>query len=110
MSAQSALQLASSLMGETFITLNKLAQSGVAELGNVITGRASMKLSEAGYDANISTPSLIIGNGATISTLEYPRLIAPLITSKGTITIHLALRESYQTTGFRSVNSGTPSL
>jgi chemotaxis protein CheX len=104
MSAQSALQLASSLMGETFTTFNKLAQSGVAELGNVITGRASMKLSEAGYEANISTPSLIIGHGATISTLEYPRLIVPLITSKGTITIHLALRDGYQSIGSKSVN------
>jgi chemotaxis protein CheX len=56
-----------------------------------------MKLAEAGYETNISTPSLIIGKGATLSTLEYPRLIVPLNTSIGSLTIHLALREGMQT-------------
>jgi len=96
MSKESAVQLASTIMGEKFDTLDKLAQSGIAELGNVIAGQASMKLSEAGYEFNISTPSLIIGKGATISTLGYPRLIVPLTTSMGSVTIHLALRESLQ--------------
>jgi chemotaxis protein CheX len=105
MSVQSALQLSSTLMGETFTAFDKLAQSGIAELGNVITGRASMKLAEAGYEANISTPSLIIGRGATISTLEYPRLIVPLITSKGTVTIHLALREGQHATSIKVANN-----
>jgi chemotaxis protein CheX len=93
MSNETATQLASALMGERFEALDKLAQSGIAELGNVITGRASMKFAEAGYETNISTPSLILGKGATISTLEFPRLVVPLNTSKGSITIHLALRE-----------------
>lgn len=96
MSNESALQLSSTLMGEKLDMLDKLAQSGIAELGNVITGRASMKFSAAGYEANISTPSLILGKGATISTLEYPRLIVPLRISKGSVTIHLALRDGFQ--------------
>lgn len=94
MSTDSALRLASAQLGEKFESLDRLAQSGIAELGNVITGRASMKLAAAGYGASISTPSLIIGKGATISTLDYPRLIVPLSTSIGAITIHLALREN----------------
>jgi chemotaxis protein CheX len=97
MSKESAVQLASILMGEKFDSLDKLAQSGIAELGNVITGKASMKLAEAGYESNISTPSLVIGKGASISTLEYPRLVVPLTTSIGSLTIHLALREGLQT-------------
>jgi chemotaxis protein CheX len=105
MPMECAMQLASTLMGETFHAFNKLAQSGIAELGNVITGRASMKLAEAGYEANISTPSLIIGKGATISTLAYPRLVVPLITSQGIITIHLALREGSQPVGFKATNN-----
>jgi len=96
MSKETAVQVASALMGETFDSLDKLAQSGIAELGNVIAGQASMKLAEAGYEFNISTPSLIMGKGATISTLGYPRLIVPLTTTLGSITIHLALRESLQ--------------
>ena len=93
MSTDLAVQMTSRLMGGTFDALDKLVQSGIAELGNVITGRASVKLAEAGYDADISTPSLIMGRGATVSTLDHPRLIVPLITSMGTMTIHLALRE-----------------
>lgn len=96
MSQESAIQFASALMGEKFDTLNALAQSGIAELGNVITGQASMRLAEAGFESNISTPSLIIGKGASISTLEYPRLIVPLVTSIGSLTIHLSLRENSQ--------------
>jgi len=94
MSKESAMQFSSALMGEKFDTLNALAQSGIAELGNVITGQASMRLAEAGFESNISTPSLIIGKGASISTLEYPRLVVPLMTTIGSLTIHLSLREN----------------
>jgi chemotaxis protein CheX len=92
-----------------FNGLDKLAQSGIAELGNVITGRASMKLAEAGYESNISTPSLIIGRGATISTLEFPRLIVPLNTSMGSLTIHLSLREGQQT-NLKTPNIAMPKI
>lgn len=92
MSKGTALQIASHTIGEQFADLEGLAQSGIAELGNVITGRASMKLSQAGFEATISPPSLVIGAGASISTLDFPRLIVPLITVMGPITIHLALR------------------
>ncbi len=97
MSKEAATQLSSVLIGEKLETLNRLAQSGIAELGNVIVGRASMKLSEAGYESNISTPSLILGKGATISTLDYPRLVVPLNTTAGSLVIHLALKEGAQT-------------
>ena len=98
MSQESAVHFASTLMGEKFEVLNSLAQSGIAELGNVITGQASMRLAEAGYESNISTPSLLIGKGASISTLEYPRLVVPLTTSIGELTIHLSLRENAHNT------------
>ncbi len=93
MSKNTAIKVASALMGATFDQLDRLVQSGIAELGNVITGRASMKLAEAGYEADISTPSLIMGKGATISTLDQPRLIVPLITRLGDVAIHLSLQE-----------------
>jgi chemotaxis protein CheX len=96
MSKEVAVRFASTSMGKKFDATDKLVQSGIAELGNVITGRASMKLADAGYEAHISPPSLIMGKGATISTLDYPRLIVPLITPLGSITIHLALREGLQ--------------
>lgn len=98
LSKEAAIQFASTLMGEPFDEFNELAQSGIAELGNVITGRASVYLAEAGYESNISTPALLIGKGASISTLEYPRLVVPLGTVLGALTIHLSLRENSNAT------------
>jgi chemotaxis protein CheX len=93
MTQQTAIQLVSRVMGEPLEKFDVLAQSGIAELGNVITGRASVKLAAAGYEATISPPTLLLGKGATISTLDFPRLIVPMIGEWGQITIHLALRE-----------------
>ncbi len=96
MAEATGVGLASRMMGETMAQFDTLAQSGVAELGNVITGRASVKLSEAGYEANISPPTLLCGAGATISTFDFVRLTVPLSSECGTVTIHLALREGVQ--------------
>jgi chemotaxis protein CheX len=93
MSQSTAIHLASRMLEEDLQALNSLAQSGIAELSNVITGRASMKLSETGFEATISPPSLLIGKGESISTLDFPRVIVPLQTSEGDLVIHLALRQ-----------------
>jgi chemotaxis protein CheX len=93
MDQQTAMGLVSHMIGEPVHSLDSLAQSGIAELGNVITGRASVKLSEAGFEANISPPSLLLGKGAMISTLDSPRLIVPVLTDCGKVIIHLSLRE-----------------
>ncbi len=93
MDNQTALALSSKMMGETLTDLNSLAQSGIAELGNMITGQASVRLSAAGYESTISPPTLLIGKGATISTLDFPRLTVPVLSECGKMTIHLAIRE-----------------
>jgi chemotaxis protein CheX len=93
MSMSTGLNLVSGIMGQRFDELNPLAQSGVAELGNVISGRATIRFSEAGYRSNISTPTMLIGSGIQISTLDFPRIVVPLVTEFGCFTAHLALRE-----------------
>ncbi len=70
MPMSTGLDMVSSIMGQKFAELNPLAQSGVAELGNVISGRATIRFSEAGYRSNISTPTILIGSGVQISTLR----------------------------------------
>lgn len=95
MSESMALGLVSRMMGEDYPVFDSLAQSGVAELGNVITGRASIKLAESGYEATISPPTLIEGSDATISTLDRPRLVVPLQSEIGELCIYLALRERH---------------
>ncbi len=93
MSMSTGLEIVSSIMGQRFEELNSLAQSGVAELGNVISGRATIRFSEAGYDSNISTPTMLIGSGIQISTLDFPRIVVPLETQFGWFTVHIALKE-----------------
>ena len=94
MSIDTGLELVSRMMGQVFKEFDNLAQSGVAEMGNVITGRATVKLYEGGFSAMISPPTLIQGRDVTISTLDFARIIVPLVTEAGEIVIHLALRES----------------
>jgi chemotaxis protein CheX len=94
MSTSIALNIVSQTMGQEFLEFDNLAQSGVAELGNVITGRATIKLSNVGYEATISPPTVIEGRGVKISTLDFSRIVVPLTTETGDIIIHLALRES----------------
>ena len=93
LSQLTAMAMASRMLGEPMTEFNTLAQSGIAELGNVITGRASVKLAEAGFDSTISPPALLVGKGAMISTLDMARLVVPLETEHGALKIHLALRE-----------------
>jgi chemotaxis protein CheX len=87
------LGMVSRIMGQEFTGLNPLAQSGIAELGNVISGKATVRFSDAGYHSNISTPTVLIGSGIKISTLDFPRIVVPLETQFGLFTAHLALRE-----------------
>lgn len=94
MSFDTGLEMVSQILGQRFEEFDSLAQSGVSELGNVITGRATIKLSRAGYQSNISPPTMIIGKGVQISTLDFSRVVVPLKTDFGDLTVHLALRES----------------
>jgi len=94
MSYETARNLVSQMMGQACTAFDEMAQSGIAELGNVITGKASTKLATAGYHSNISVPMLIIGKGAKLSTLDIERLVVPLGTQFGSIRVDLALRDN----------------
>jgi chemotaxis protein CheX len=96
MSRGTALNIASAMLGDDLEELDGLAQSGIAELGNVITGRASVKLAQTGFQSTISPPTLLLGKGGTVSTLDFPRVVVPLEGEPGSMQIHLALREAAQ--------------
>lgn len=93
LSRDACIAIVSKMMNQKFEEFDHLAQSGIAELGNVITGQAMIKMSQAGYHVNISPPTLITGKGIQISTLDFSRIIIPLTSELGDITVHLALRE-----------------
>jgi chemotaxis protein CheX len=92
MSQDTALGIVSRLMGEDVGELDSLAQSGIGELGNVITGRAGVLLSEAGYPSNITPPALVVGRGTLVTTLELNRLVCPLQTDFGGLEIQVVLK------------------
>ena len=93
MSEDTGKQIVGRILGEAVTEFDDMAESGIAELGNVITGRASHLLEEAGYQSTISPPTVIRGAGTEISTLDLPRLVVPLATEVGAIQIAVALRE-----------------
>ncbi len=88
-----ALAMVSQMLGEEQEEFDALAQSGIAELGNVITGVVTTYLAEAGYHCSISVPTLVIGRGTMLSTLDFKRVVVPLSTEMGRMFIHIALRE-----------------
>jgi chemotaxis protein CheX len=92
MSRATAVALASRMMGQEFAELDALAQSGIGELGNVITGRAGVLLSEAGYPSNITPPALVVGCGTMVTTLDLNRLVFTLQTEVGDLEVQLVLR------------------
>ena len=92
MAESTARAMVSAMMGQDFPELDALAQSGIAEVGNVITGRAAVLLSEAGFSSDLAPPMLLIGRGTMISTLDVQRLVIPMETEFGNIEIQVALK------------------
>jgi chemotaxis protein CheX len=95
MSEKTAKGLVSCMYGEQIAVFDAMAESAVAELGNVITGLASGELERVGYGCKIAPPSVVVGRGTSISTLSIKRLVIPLITVFGEITVHVALQERF---------------
>jgi chemotaxis protein CheX len=94
MAESTARAMVSKMMGQDFPELDALAQSGIAEIGNVITGRAAMLLSEAGFPSDLAPPMLLIGRETMISTLDVQRLVIPMETEFGNIEVQVALKLS----------------
>lgn len=92
MAESTARAMVSHMMGQEFPDFDTLAQSGIAELGNVITGRAAVLLSEAGFASVLAPPLLIVGRGTVISTLDMQRLVIPMVTDLGGVEIQVALK------------------
>jgi chemotaxis protein CheX len=94
MNEETARAMVSRMMGQEFPEFDALAQSGIAEIGNVITGRAAVLLAEAGYPSELAPPMLLVGRNTLISTLDVQRLVIPLETDLGKIEVQVALKLS----------------
>lgn len=96
MKEKTAKKLVSAMMGEEVLVFDEFAQSGISELGNVITGKAGVGLEQSGYPCNLSPPTLILREGTNISTLNINRILVPLLTQYGEVVVHVGLREAEQ--------------
>jgi chemotaxis protein CheX len=92
MTTVTARAMVSKMMGQDFPELDALAQSGIAEIANVITGRAAVLLSEAGFRSDLAPPMLLVGRNTLISTLDVQRLVIPIETELGDVEIQVALK------------------
>ena len=92
MSERTAKNIVSKMMGEPCPLFDEMAQSGIAELGNVVTGQAGQGLETADFSVNISPPGLVAGGpGIIISTVNIRRFVVPLRTNCGDIALHAAV-------------------
>ena len=94
MSEETARNMVARMLGQDCPEFDALAQSGIGELGNVITGRAAALLAVAGYASNITPPALVMGKNTMITTLDLNRLVFPLETEAGTMEIQVVLSET----------------
>lgn len=81
------------MMGAEVIELDEMAKSALGELGNMITGKASVGLEENGFTVEISPPTLVMAKNLKISSLKIPMIIVPLETSDGALDIYVGLTD-----------------
>lgn len=92
MSAVTARDLASTMVGEPQKELTEMGFSAIAELGNLIAGGALIELEQVGItNCDITPPTIMIGRRSRISTLGLRRFIIPLSTVHGDLNIHVAV-------------------
>ncbi len=92
MSEKVAKAIASALIGDAVPVFDELAESSIAEMGNIITGQAAAGLEEHGYICKLTPPTIIAGKGVMISTVDIQRLVIPIELPVGLMEISVALR------------------
>ena len=94
MSVVTADKIASLMVGSPIVTFDALAASAIAELGNMISGSSLMQLAAAGYECDITPPTIIRGSNVKISTMDIPALVIPFsIEGVGDFEITVSLQE-----------------
>ncbi len=94
MTMATARHLAGKMMGEEIAELDPIAQSAIAELANMITGQAGIRLEKSGFPSDMSPPVLLMGQGSSIATFNLTRLVVPLVVSSGEFSIDVAIKET----------------
>ncbi len=93
MSLVTATKVAAAMSSMPAMAFDEMASSAIAELGNMISGHATTLLSEAGYECQITPPTLVRGADVEIATAT-PALVVPLYTDFGKMEINVALEKA----------------
>lgn len=81
------------MIGERRPIIDDLAESAIAEVGNMISGHAGAMFEELGLPFNITPPNLILNRGTLIANMATDRLIIPIDLGFGEIEIAVAIKE-----------------
>ncbi len=92
-SESTAKAIASAMFCQPIPTLDKMAESALAELANAMAGRAAVNLEHEGYFCTLTPPTIVHGRNTIISMVDLFRLVVPMKTQHGTIEISIALRD-----------------
>jgi chemotaxis protein CheX len=92
MTEEMAFGIVGRLLGAPIQELDDMALSGIAEMGNVITGRATTLLSGMGLTAMITPPIVLAGAGSRLTVTNIARLMVPLNTELGVLEAQLAVK------------------
>lgn len=83
--------IASNLLGEVFIELNREVRDAVGELTNMICGDARRRLSEEGFVLQAGIPTIIGGKSHSIMHVaDGPRIAVPFDTPHGSFMVEIA--------------------
>ncbi|HNY11000.1 MAG TPA: chemotaxis protein CheX [Candidatus Wallbacteria bacterium] len=90
-----ASQISMNMLKETCVSdeLTPLARSALSEMTNMITGKAISILSNAGYNADFSPPTLFIGKEIMIPESDVQAILIPFQTQFGNLELNIALKE-----------------
>jgi chemotaxis protein CheX len=95
MTKETALYIAGTMNGATFMVMDELAKSTIQELANMITAQAVTKLSDLGFKFDLTPPALFTGEHMEVSSnLKVEALVVPMeIGSHGRVDVNVIIRE-----------------
>lgn len=80
------------MMGMPVDELDEMAKSALSELGNMIMGNSATLLFNAGYQVDITPPSLIKGSAIEMSTSGLETICVPLVSDDGAMEFDIGLK------------------
>lgn len=97
MGLETADKIASAMIGQPIVTFDALAASAIAELGNMVSGNSMTAMAAAGFECDITPPTIIRGNSVKICTSNIPALVIPFSLHEfGEFEITVSLQERQQ--------------